>query len=78
MPENKNNKKKQPNRFLALSMLASQMGITVYLGAYLGKYLDEKYATQKAWFTISLTLFSLVISLYSVIKQVNKLNDDKH
>ena len=78
MPENKKNKKKQPNRFLALSMLASQMGITVYLGAYLGKYLYEKYATQKAWFTISLTLFSLVISLYSVIKQVNKLNDDKH
>jgi len=58
-------------------MVASQMGITIFLGASFGKYLDAKYATTKPWFTISLTLFSLVASLYSVIKQLNKLNDDE-
>jgi F0F1-type ATP synthase assembly protein I len=78
MPENKKNKRKQPNRFLTLTMVATQMGVTIFLGASLGKYLDERYSTPKPWFTISLTLFSLLVSLYSVLKQVNKLNDDEH
>jgi F0F1-type ATP synthase assembly protein I len=78
MPENKKNKRKQPNRLLTLTMVATQMGVTIFLGASLGKYLDERYSTPKPWFTISLTLFSLLVSLYSVLKQVNKLNDDEH
>jgi len=78
MLENKKNKKKQPNRYLALSMVASQMGITIFLGASLGKYLDQKYHTTNAWFTLSLTLIALLVALYSVIKQVNKLNDDQN
>jgi F0F1-type ATP synthase assembly protein I len=78
MPENKKNKRKQPNRLLTLTMVATQMGVTIFLGASLGKYLDERYSTPKPWFTISLTLFSLFVSLYSVLKQVNKLNDDEH
>jgi F0F1-type ATP synthase assembly protein I len=78
MPENKKNKRKQPSRFLTLTMVATQMGVTIFLGASLGKYLDERYSTPKPWFTISLTLFSLLVSLYSVLKQVNKLNDDEH
>ena len=40
------NKKKQRNRFLALSSLPFQMGITIYLGAYFGKFLDQKYLTE--------------------------------
>ncbi|MBL6658259.1 MAG: AtpZ/AtpI family protein [Flavobacteriales bacterium] len=78
MPENKKNKRKQPNRLLTLTMVATQMGVTIFLGASLGKYLDQRYSTPKPWFTISLTLFSLLVSLYSVLKQVNKLNDDEH
>lgn len=78
MPENKKNKRKQPNRLLTLTLVATQMGVTIFLGASLGKYLDERYSTPKPWFTISLTLFSLLVSLYSVLKQVNKLNDDEH
>ena len=76
MPENKKNKKKQPKRFIVLIAVASQMGITIFLGATLGKFLDAKYQTEKAWYTIFLTLFSLVISLYTVLKTLNKLNND--
>tara|TARA_B100000900_G_scaffold328679_1_gene288978 strand:+ start:7056 stop:7217 length:162 start_codon:yes stop_codon:yes gene_type:complete len=50
------------------------MGITIYLGAYFGKYLDQKYLTQKPWFTISAVFVALIISLYNVIQQLNKLN----
>ena len=76
MPENKKNKKKQPKRFIVLITVASQMGITIFLGATLGKFLDAKYQTEKAWFTIALTLFALLISLYSVLQTLNKLNND--
>jgi len=76
MPENKKNKKKQPKRFIVLITVASQMGITIFLGAALGKYLDAKYQTEKSWLTITLTLFALLISLYSVLQTINKLNND--
>ena len=76
MPENKKNKKKQPKRFIVLIAVAFQMGITIFLGATLGKFLDAKYQTEKAWFTITLTLFALLISLYSVLQILNKLNND--
>lgn len=78
MPENKKpkNKKKQRNRFLALSSLPLQMGITIYLGAYFGKRLDQKYLTEKPWFTISCIFLALIISLYSLVKQLNKINKD--
>jgi F0F1-type ATP synthase assembly protein I len=76
MPENKKNKKKQPKRFIVLITVASQMGITIFLGATLGKYLDAKYQSEKSWLTITLTLFALLISLYSVLQTINKLNND--
>ncbi len=78
MPENKKpkNKKKQLNRFLALSSLPFQMGVIIYLGAYLGKYLDQIYLTKKPWFTISCVFLALIFSLYSVIQQLNKINKD--
>ena len=78
MPEQKKtkNKKKQRNRFLALSSLPFQMGITIYLGAYLGKYLDQKYSTEKPLFTILFVLLALFISFYSVVQQLNRINND--
>ena len=78
MPENKKlkNKKKQRNRFLALSSLPFQMGITIYLGAYFGKFLDQKYLTEKPWFTISCVFLAIIISLYSVVQQLNTINKD--
>jgi F0F1-type ATP synthase assembly protein I len=77
MLENKKNKKKQPKRFIVLVAVASQMGITIFLGAYFGKYLDAKHHTDKAWFTIAFTLFALLISLYSVLKTLNKINNEE-
>ncbi len=78
MPENKKskNKKNQRNRLLALSSLPIQMGITIYLGATLGKYLDQKYLTEKPWFTTSCVFFALIFSLYSLVQQLNRINKD--
>ena len=76
MLANKKNKKKQPKRFIVLISVASQMGIIIFLGATFGKFLDEKYQTDKAWFTIFLTLLALLISLYIVLQTLNKINND--
>lgn len=77
MLENKTprNKKKQPNRYLVLTSVATQIGVTIYLGAYFGKKLDARFAYEKPWFTIGLVLVALVVAMYAVIQQLNKLNE---
>ena len=52
------------------------MGITIYLGATLGKYLDQKYLTEKPWLTISCVFLALIFSLYSLIQQLNRINKE--
>lgn len=39
---------------------------------YLGHYLDQKWAMQTPWMTISLALFGIVASTYQIIKQLTK------
>ncbi len=64
------------NKFARLSGIAIQMGVIIFLGAYSGKLLDEKYPSDKKWFTIGLTILSVAIALYTVLKQVNKINQE--
>jgi F0F1-type ATP synthase assembly protein I len=75
MQEKPSKKKKPLNRYLQLTSISFQIGITIYLGAYLGKLLDTKYAFEKPWFTIAGVLLALIIAMYSVIQQLNKLNN---
>ncbi|NQY06833.1 MAG: AtpZ/AtpI family protein [Flavobacteriaceae bacterium] len=67
---------KQPNRYLILTGAAFQMGATIYLAAFCGKKLDQKFPNEQGWFTIGLTLLGVVVSMYLLLKQVNRLNDD--
>lgn len=53
--------------------IAAQMGVTIYLGAFFGKKLDEKYPNEKNYFTIFLTLFSVFIAFFIIIKQINRI-----
>lgn len=76
MSKNKKRKKKQLNKYLALTSISFQIGLTVYVGSYTGKYLDAKYNLEKNWFTIAFVLLALVVSTYSVIKQLNNLNNE--
>lgn len=66
--------KKPLNKYLQLTGIAFQMGATIYLAVYLGKWLDNIYPNEKNWFTIAFTLVGLVIALYAVVAQTNKLN----
>ena len=71
-------KPKNPFRkYLILSGIAAQMGITIYLGAYFGKKLDEKYPNEKHLFTVFLTLFSVFVALFIVVKQIKSVTQNE-
>ena len=76
MSKKKTKKKKQHNRYLALTSIPFQMGSTIFLGAYLGESLDKKYIFDKKYFTIAFVLIAVFASLYLVIKQLKNLEDE--
>lgn len=75
MPLKENNKKqKKPlNKAIALSGAGLQMGLTIYLGFLLGKWLDATF--QQNFLTETITLLAIFLAMYSLIKQANRIND---
>ena len=68
-------KEKKPlNKYLLLTGIAFQMGITIYAAVYIGKKLDLKYPNDKKWFTLGMTLVGLVVAMYAVVVQSKKIN----
>lgn len=66
--------KKQPNKYFRFSGIAIQMGLTIYLGNVLGKWLDYKFNNLDELYTKICTLAAVFGAMYSVIKQVSKLS----
>jgi uncharacterized membrane protein YfcA len=69
----KNNPKKPLNKALQLSGAGLQMGLTIYLGFLLGKWLDRSLETN--FLKEIVTLIAIFLAMYSLIKQANKIND---
>jgi hypothetical protein len=72
----KENSPKQKNQFpkyLALMGVAAQMGGTIYLFSFFGKKLDEQYPNDKNYYTTFLTLFGVFVSMYVLVKQLNRI-----
>tara|TARA_R100000789_G_C2955746_1_gene136422 strand:+ start:74 stop:304 length:231 start_codon:yes stop_codon:yes gene_type:complete len=72
--EKEKEKKSLLKNWARLSGIAFQMGGTIFVCAWIGKKLDEKYATETNWFTLGFVLFGLAASLYLVLKQLKDLN----
>ncbi|PQJ79849.1 AtpZ/AtpI family protein [Polaribacter porphyrae] len=72
-PKSKNSKKKPLNKAIQLSGAGLQMGLTIYLGSLLGKWLDTQF--QTSYLKETVTLFAIFLAMYSLIKQANKIND---
>lgn len=66
--------KNQRNKWIALINIPIQMGVIIFLFAYLGMWLDKKYSNGSSVWTIVLSLFSVFLALYNVIRQVKNLN----
>lgn len=72
---NKDSSPKKPlKNALVLTGVAFQMGATIYLFVLLGKWLDETYNNGENTYVAFTTIAGVGVSLYLVIKQLNKLN----
>lgn len=65
---------KQPNKFLLFTSVGIEMGLTIYLSIKLGKWLDLKYSSDFKTYTLICTILGFIISMYLLIKKLNKLN----
>mgnify|MGYP000663209544 CR=1 FL=1 len=74
MSNQKNSQKKQLKNGLILTGVAFQMGITIYLFVLLGMWLDATYINNDIGFIIVTTLAGVGVSLYLVVKQLNRIN----
>lgn len=72
---NNSNKKSQLRNWAIFTGIAFQMGATIFICAWIGKELDERYPSNKKWFTIGFVLFGLLASVYVVLKQLKRYND---
>jgi F0F1-type ATP synthase assembly protein I len=71
---NENPKPKKQLRNVAVLMgIGLQMGVTIYLFVLLGKWLDTNYNDGEKLYIIIMTLLGVGISLYAVLKQVNRI-----
>jgi F0F1-type ATP synthase assembly protein I len=66
--------KKQLNKYIVLTGIGLQMGVTIYLAAHLGKWLDAKY-TESNIYTIVLTLLGIALSFYSLLRQIKNIEN---
>lgn len=66
--ENKN------NLFLRFSSIGIQMAGIIAFFAWLGTYCDKKFQTSTPWWTLSLSLFGVISSMFLVIREILKLN----
>ena len=65
---------KQLSKLLKFTSIGVQLGVTIYLAAYFGKKLDVYFGFEKV-LTLSLVLIAFVISMYSMIQQLKKIQD---
>ena len=72
---------KRSNRissYAKFSGVAFQMIAIIGLGTYGGVKLDEKYPNKHSLFTIILSLASVAMAMYYVIKQVSDTSNKKN
>lgn len=74
MTDKEPNENQKNNKWLVFINIPIQMGVIIFLFSYLGIWLDEKYSNRGSLWTIILSLFSVFLALYNVIRQVKNLN----
>lgn len=74
MTDKEPNDNERNNKWIVFVNIPIQMGVIIFLFSYLGIWLDEKYSNGGSLWTIILSLFSVFIALYNVIRQVKNLN----
>lgn len=69
----KDDQKNPLKNFAIFSGIAIQMGVTIFLFAWLGRWLDDTYNDGNKLYLIVSTLLGVAIAIYVVIKQLNQM-----
>mgnify|MGYP001178997695 CR=1 FL=1 len=77
MSKNQKLKKKQLRNYARFTSLSVQMGLIIFAGSYLGKYLDSLSLNNTPFYTIVFAVLSILFSIYYVLKELIKMNDKK-
>jgi len=77
MWKSKKSKKKQLNSYIKYSSLTTQMAVIIAAGTFFGDYLDKKDTSDIPIYTIILSLLSIFLALYYVLKKVINHNEKK-
>ena len=65
-------------KWLALVTIPIQMGVIVFVFAWLGGWLDEKYPNEHNIYVKILTLVGVAIAFYNLNRQLKDLNSNKN
>lgn len=71
--QQKPKKGNQLKNAIQLSGIGIQMGVIIYVFVLLGKWLDTTYNDGDKLFIIIATLLGVAVSLYVVLKQLNRI-----
>ncbi|WP_136667534.1 AtpZ/AtpI family protein [Flavobacterium sp. H122] len=72
--QNNPKEKSKLNKWLSLVNIPFQMGITIFLFFKGGEWLDNNYPNTIFYYSKVLTMVGVMVALYNVIRQVNKIN----
>lgn len=69
----KDTSRRKANMYIRFSSIGIQMGLIIFLFTWLGMYLDERYPSDKPWFTLALSLIGVIGSMVFIIRAVTKI-----
>jgi hypothetical protein len=72
-----NPNKRKPNKWLTLINIPIQMGVLIFLFAYLGHWLDENHPSSKVYYVKILVMVGVFLAMYNVYRQVNEINKNQ-
>lgn len=75
LKDNKSNNK--VNKWIVFTSMPIQMGVTIYLFYWLGTWMDTRYEVEGEWCTKGMTMLGVVSSLYSFIRQANRISKNE-
>ena len=68
---------KSPNKWVVFMNIPFQMGIIIFLFAYLGQWLDGKYPNSNNWYVKVLVLVGVALAFYNINRQLKDINKDE-
>lgn len=74
---NQESKKKPLNKWLQLINIPIQMGVVIFLFAYFGQWLDERYENLNNPNSKIFTMIGVFLALYNVYRQVKQLGKEE-